>query len=94
MSSGSPNPMNISNMLEPNTFEVASSTSPFLALTMLMTASGIEVAAAVILKAIIIGETPRMVASFMDELVKTYVNVPIIIISPVKVNNSLSKRKS
>ena len=69
ISNGTPNPMKMSKMLEPNTLDVASSICPFLALTNEITASGIEVAAAVIVKAIIMGEMFNISANSMEDSV-------------------------
>lgn len=57
-------------MLEPKTFEIASSQLPFLAFTTDMTASGTEVAAAVIVRATIIAGIPRIFETFSDELTR------------------------
>ena len=75
-------------MFEPKTFEVASSTSPFLAFTIEMMVSGIEVAAAVIVKAMIIGDTPNSVERSIEDLVKKKVKIPMII--KLKMNGKTS----
>jgi len=59
MKMGSPKPTSISKMFDPNTLEEASEISPFLALQADTTKSGKLVAAAIIVKLIIMGGIPR-----------------------------------
>ena len=71
-------PIKISKTLDPKTFEAASSTSPFFALTTEITVSGTDVAAAVIVKAIIIGDIPKISAKLIELSVRKKVAIPII----------------
>lgn len=86
--SGSPSPTRMSKMFEPKTFEVASVTSPFFALATEMTVSGTEVAAAVIVKAIIIGATPSASDKSIEEPVRKNVAMPIatIVMSAIPIS--------
>ncbi len=60
-------------IFDPNTFDAASSTLPFFALTNEMTASGKEVAAAIMTKATINGGMPIASAKSIACSVKKYV---------------------
>ena len=91
MNNGNPNPTKMSKIFEPKTFEVASSMFPFFALTTEIIVSGIEVAAAITVNAIIIGAIPNAWAKFIAESVKKNVNMPIIPISVKKIKSSFEK---
>lgn len=69
-------------MFDPNTLLIESSKSPFFALIIETAASGIDVAAAIIVKEIIIGCIPIAPANNIACSVKKYVASPIIIIDP------------
>lgn len=85
INNGSPSPTRISNVFEPKTFEVASSISPFRAFATEIIVSGTDVAAAMTVKAIIIGETFRIVARLIEDCVRKKVAIPIKIIVEIKI---------
>lgn len=81
----------MSKVFEPNTFEVASVILPFFAFTTEITVSGTDVAAAVIVNAIIIGETLRILASSIDCSVRKKVAIPIMKTAIMKIERSFNR---